>query len=171
MINLMSNAGRFTEKGGVSVKVWIADEQFYFSVRDTGPGISPADQERLFEPFQQLDDSIRRKQGGASGWRSVALCRNARGMMWLESAFSEGTTFTSVCRFVMGIQGNRGASRWVNPIAAIDAGRGLFGLGGDLVPALRGAGKKGIGEAICFDAYWLGGDHIVVAWGQPSIPR
>jgi len=138
MINLMSNAGRFTEKGGVSVKVWIADEQFYFSVRDTGPGISPADQERLFEPFQQLDDSIRRKQGGSGLGLAISkrFVEMHGGMMWLESALCEGTTFYFRLPVRMGeSMETGGASRWVNPIAAIDARTRSFRAPvADLVP-------------------------------------
>lgn len=64
IINLLSNAGRFTETGGVEVSVTYSDSEVVVNVTDTGPGISKKDQERIFEPFQQADNSIRRRYDG-----------------------------------------------------------------------------------------------------------
>lgn len=65
IINLLSNAGRFTEKGGVDIIVSTTDSDVVIVISDTGPGISKKDQERIFEPFQQADNSIRRLYGGS----------------------------------------------------------------------------------------------------------
>jgi signal transduction histidine kinase/CheY-like chemotaxis protein len=96
LINLLSNAGRFTERGGVSVKVWHERDDVLLSVSDTGPGISPEDQKRIFEPFQQLDDSIRRRHGGSGLGLSISkrFVEMHEGRMWLESEMGVGTTIT-----------------------------------------------------------------------------
>jgi len=57
VINLLSNAGRFTECGGVRVKAGREENSIVVSVSDTGPGIAVEDQAKLFEPFQQLAGS------------------------------------------------------------------------------------------------------------------
>jgi signal transduction histidine kinase/CheY-like chemotaxis protein len=94
VINLLSNAGRFTEQGGVSVKVRLERNDAVVSVQDTGPGIAPEDQGKLFEPFQQLDASIRRRHGGSG--LGLAISRRFvemhGGKMWLTSEVEVGTT-------------------------------------------------------------------------------
>jgi CheY-like chemotaxis protein len=105
VINLLSNAGRFTERGGVRIKAWREKDDAVISVTDTGPGIASEDQGRLFEPFQQLDSSIRRRYGGSGLGLSISkrFVEMHEGKMWLESPSSElassreqgdpGTTF------------------------------------------------------------------------------
>ncbi len=95
VINLLSNAGRFTERGGVRLKAWRKDGEMLVSVADTGPGISPEGQKKLFEPFQQLDGSIRRRHGGSGLGLSISkrFVEMHGGKMWLESRLGEGTTF------------------------------------------------------------------------------
>jgi signal transduction histidine kinase len=95
LLNLVGNALKFTEEGGVGVHVTAADGMFAISVRDTGPGIAPADQERIFEEFQQADTSTTRPKGGtglglAIARRIVAL---HGGRLWVESVPGEGATF------------------------------------------------------------------------------
>ena len=94
VINLLSNAGRFTVRGGVRVEVQGDDSQVVFSVADTGPGIGQEDQRRLFEPFQQLDGSIRRIHGGSGLGLSISqrFVEMHGGKMWLESQVGVGTT-------------------------------------------------------------------------------
>lgn len=95
VLNLLSNAGRFTEHGGVRVKAWLRGHDAVVSVTDTGPGIAPEDQDRLFEPFQQLDASIRRGHGGSGLGLSISkrFVEMHGGKMWLESETGVGTTF------------------------------------------------------------------------------
>jgi signal transduction histidine kinase/CheY-like chemotaxis protein len=124
IINLLSNAGRFTEKGGVHIRVWSAAEEVLVAVQDTGPGISAADHERLFEPFQQLDDSIRRKHGGSGLGLAISkrFVEMHGGRMWLESAVGEGTTFYfSLPVLFEAPQPGSLASRWINPQAVVEA--------------------------------------------------
>jgi signal transduction histidine kinase/CheY-like chemotaxis protein len=94
VINLLSNAGRFTEHGGVWAKVRRQEEDVVISVADTGPGIALEDQQRLFEPFQQLDSSIRRRHGGSGLGLSISkrFVEMHGGKIWLESRVGVGTT-------------------------------------------------------------------------------
>jgi len=95
VLNLLSNAGRFAERGGVRVKAWCEKDGVVISVTDTGPGIAPEDQEKIFEPFQQLDGSIRRRHGGSGLGLSISkqFVEMHGGKMWLESEVGLGTTF------------------------------------------------------------------------------
>ena len=64
LLNLAGNAIKFTDAGEVEINASAADGQFVLTVRDTGPGIADADQERIFGEFQQIDNSDTRKKGG-----------------------------------------------------------------------------------------------------------
>ncbi len=94
LINLLSNAGRFTEQGGAVVTVAHRDEQVVFTVADTGPGISEQDQERLFEPFHQADRSLRREHGGSG--LGLSICKRFvemhGGKIGIRSQPGSGTT-------------------------------------------------------------------------------
>src|SRR5258708_38937596 len=63
LLNLVGNAIKFTDIGEVSIKGSSANGSFNVAVRDTGPGISTADQAKLCQEFQQADNSITKKQG------------------------------------------------------------------------------------------------------------
>jgi len=95
VLNLLSNAGRFTERGGVWVRAWPEREAIIISVSDTGPGIDPENQKKLFEPFQQLDGSVSRRHGGSGLGLSISkkFIELHSGSMWLESEVGKGTTF------------------------------------------------------------------------------
>lgn len=95
IINLLSNAGRFTTQGGVVIKGGLQKDSLLLSVSDTGPGISEEDQNRIFEPFQQLDNSIRRLYGGSGLGLTISkqFIELHGGKMWLESQPGRGTTF------------------------------------------------------------------------------
>lgn len=120
LINLLSNAGRFTERGGVRVQAGRAGEQLLLTVTDTGPGITPEDQQRLFEPFQQLDSSIRRKHGGNGLGLNISrhFIELHDGRIWLESQVGVGTTFYVSVPFDAAPRSDLvapGAQRWVSP--------------------------------------------------------
>jgi signal transduction histidine kinase/CheY-like chemotaxis protein len=95
VINLLSNAGRFTDQGGVKVRAWQEGNDFIVSVSDTGPGISPDAQQRIFIPFQQADQSIRRRYGGTGLGLSISqsFVELHGGKMWVESQVGIGSTF------------------------------------------------------------------------------
>jgi signal transduction histidine kinase len=96
LLNLVSNAVKFTDAGEVTVKVAAADGSFLVSVRDTGPGIRPDDQVRIFEEFQQADASTTKKKGGTGLGLSIArhIVEMHGGRIWVESAIGRGATFT-----------------------------------------------------------------------------
>ncbi len=87
LINLLSNAGRFTERGGVEVRCHREAAEVVVSVTDTGPGISQQDQKRVFQPFQQLDTSSRRRHGGSGLGLTISkqFVEMHGGRMWVES--------------------------------------------------------------------------------------
>jgi signal transduction histidine kinase len=96
--NLVINAAKFTTAGTITLRVARRDETVRIEVEDTGPGISPADHERIFEPFRQLDGSSTRKHGGVG--LGLALARKqARilgGDLELRSEAGVGSTFALV---------------------------------------------------------------------------
>ncbi len=88
LLNLLNNARRFTQHGRITVSATREDGEVRITVADTGLGIAPADHERVFEEFRQLDGSTTRKRDGtglglAISKRFVAL---HGGRIWLESA-------------------------------------------------------------------------------------
>ncbi|MHB8625669.1 MAG: ATP-binding protein [Aggregatilineales bacterium] len=95
VLNLLSNASRFTEQGGIRVKVLHREQEIVVSVTDTGPGIAYESQNKLFEPFQQVDGSIRRRYGGSGLGLNISkrFVELHGGKMWLESQVNVGTTF------------------------------------------------------------------------------
>jgi signal transduction histidine kinase len=96
VFNLLSNAVKFTPAGG-SVVVGSAQQngEVLVSVKDTGPGIAPEDQERIFEEFQQTDVGAEQREGTGLG---LALSRKLvelhGGRIWVESQPGHGSTFT-----------------------------------------------------------------------------
>lgn len=64
LINLLSNAVKFTETGAVTLQVYVQEQTLYFTVQDTGVGISPQDQSQLFQPFRQIPHSLNRREKG-----------------------------------------------------------------------------------------------------------
>ncbi|MCL4300158.1 MAG: response regulator [Anaerolineae bacterium] len=95
LLNLLSNAGRFTEQGGVSVRVWLEGNDLMVSVADSGPGIASKDLGKVFQPFQQLDSSIRRRHGGTGLGLTISerFIQLHGGKIWVESQEGSGTTF------------------------------------------------------------------------------
>ncbi len=64
LLNLVGNAIKFTDAGEIEIRAAAVDGQFVLTVRDTGPGIADADQERIFGEFQQIENTDTRKKGG-----------------------------------------------------------------------------------------------------------
>jgi signal transduction histidine kinase len=95
VFNLLSNAVKFTPAGGsVTVATARADGDVQVSVTDTGPGISPDDQERIFEEFQQTAVGVAQREGTGLG---LALSRRLvelhGGRIWVESELGHGSRF------------------------------------------------------------------------------
>jgi signal transduction histidine kinase/CheY-like chemotaxis protein len=122
VLNLLSNAGRFTEHGGVHLRCSTTAEGLVVSVSDTGPGIPADDHQRIFQPFQQLDNSIRRRHGGSGLGLAISkrLVELHGGRMWVESELGSGTTFhftlpLEIATPLEAAAGEDAARRWFSP--------------------------------------------------------
>jgi len=98
LINLIGNALKFTDEGHVSLEMSVTGDDACFVIRDTGPGIDDADLGRIFEPFTQVDQSLRRTKGGTGLGLPVSrrLAHLLGGDLRVESAPGAGSTFTLV---------------------------------------------------------------------------
>jgi signal transduction histidine kinase len=116
LLNLLSNACKFTHDGTITLRVSVRDAPdpapagaggrpdagssslVVFEVEDTGIGITPAEQARLFEPFTQADASTTRKYGGTGLGLAITrrFCQMMGGDVLVASAAGQGSTFTIV---------------------------------------------------------------------------
>jgi signal transduction histidine kinase len=98
LLNLLSNALKFTHQGSITISARrnVRERTVELSVADTGIGIAPADQERIFEDFRQLDNSPTRAYGGTG--LGLSICRRLAqmlgGTITLESHVGTGSRFT-----------------------------------------------------------------------------
>jgi adenylate cyclase len=97
LLNLMSNACKFTDKGEVSLTVASDGEALAFTVKDSGIGMSPDQLAKLFQEFSQADSSTTRKYGGTGLGLAISrrLCRLMGGEVTVESAQGVGSTFAA----------------------------------------------------------------------------
>jgi PAS domain S-box-containing protein len=101
MINLLSNAAKFTDEGDITVHVGVRPGpsgrlELQVNVTDSGAGISKEDQAKLFQAFSQVDDSPTRKTGGTG--LGLSICQNLinmhGGRIWVDSEVGHGSTFS-----------------------------------------------------------------------------
>ncbi len=95
LINLLGNAVKFTQQGGVTLKVgYDEDDNLRFQVEDTGVGIAQAEIDRIFEPFQQVGDQRYRAEGTGLGLSiTKKLVEMMGGQLHVRSEFGKGSTF------------------------------------------------------------------------------
>lgn len=99
LLNLIGNAVKFTDKGSITVTASVADteqgEHIRFTVADTGPGIHPEDQTRIFGEFFQADVSLTRSHGGTGLGLAITdqLVRLMGGRIGFESQYGAGSLF------------------------------------------------------------------------------
>ncbi len=108
LLNLCNNALKFTEQGGIMVSVQLIklqDKQLslQFDVTDTGIGIEPLQQDKLFKSFTQVDNSTSRKYGGTG--LGLAICKQLtelmHGEIWLKSKVGVGSCFSFTASFTV----------------------------------------------------------------------
>ena len=125
LLNLLSNAIKFTQEGEVVVEVHAIresdfDVELRFSVRDTGIGISPEAQRRLFGAFEQADTSTARKYGGTGLGLAISkrLIEMMNGAISVESQPGQGSQFS----FTVTLPKQRNWKRSLNPTSELLAG-------------------------------------------------
>ena len=123
LLNLVGNAIKFTDAGDVTVKAAASNGAYTVSVRDTGPGIAAADQAKIFEEFQQADNSQTKTKGGTGLGLSIAkrIVEMHGGRLWVE--FEPGTRLD----FFVHSAAQRGAAVGRNHEQAHTGGRGSGG--------------------------------------------
>jgi signal transduction histidine kinase len=96
LLNLVGNAIKFTEAGEVNIEVKTLDSALRVAVSDTGPGIPVSDRAKIFEEFQQVDNTSTRKKGGTGLGLSISrrIVEMHGGSIWVDSIPGQGATFT-----------------------------------------------------------------------------
>lgn len=97
LLNLIGNAIKFTPSGGyIYISSYLKDDMANIQIKDTGIGISPEDQNKLFEPFKQLDSNLSREHTGTGLGLSLVkkLAELHNGTVSVESEVEKGSTFT-----------------------------------------------------------------------------
>lgn len=95
MTNLFSNAIKFTERGRITARAEVKNHEIIISVADTGTGITRTDQDKVFEKFIQLGDTLTEKPSGTGLGLPITkeIIEAHGGQIWLESEFGKGSTF------------------------------------------------------------------------------
>ena len=95
ILNLISNAAKFTEEGSITVRAWADDENASVSVTDTGIGIPEDKWEKIFKEFEQVDGSATRRHSGTGLGLPISrhFVEMHGGRIWVESEMGKGSTF------------------------------------------------------------------------------
>lgn len=166
LLNLVGNAIKFTESGSVSVAGSLQDRgaraSLQFIVADTGIGIAPEAQNRIFEPFQQADDTVLNRFGGTG--LGLAICRQLLdqigGTIAVQSELGRGTRFT----INLPVETPASNSVMIEADPAAEPAVKLLALGtfhNDLLAKAQAAGNYHVRNIAC-----SGRDELVVALEQ-----
>ena len=121
LLNLLSNAAKFTDHGTITLSATYAADEWRFVVSDTGIGISADDQLRVFENFEQVHSPGRRVEGTGLGLSICAALANAMcGTITLTSRPGVGSAFTVIVPQADGPQGLNDDDAWTDSLASID---------------------------------------------------
>ena len=95
LVNLIKNAIKFTQKGGIKVGARQDNGEILFWVADTGAGIPEGERENIFESFRQVDGSLTREAEGSGLGLTIArkFVEMHGGRIWVESELGAGSTF------------------------------------------------------------------------------
>jgi hypothetical protein len=109
LLNLVSNAAKFTDRGFIRVEARVEGDFVVISVSDSGIGIPPEKLPHIFEAFTQVDASPSRKYGGTGLGLTISksFVELHGGRIWVESEVGKGSTFT----FTLPIQGRPRSGR------------------------------------------------------------
>ncbi len=116
ILNLLSNAGRVLENGGVTIHARMENNEAVVTVEDTGPGIPEDEKPFLFEPFRQLEIAHRGEQSGTGLGLAISrkLVELHGGRMWLESKPGAGACFAFSLPIETPPKQISGPSRWIS---------------------------------------------------------
>lgn len=108
MLNVLSNACKFTDTGYVRISASVEADSIRISIADSGPGIAPEDSENVFTAFKQTDSGLRQGNGTGLGMPiTLRLVEAHQGKIWFESQPGEGTTFFIALPLVSGLKPER----------------------------------------------------------------
>ncbi len=95
LLNLYSNAAKFTDSGYIKLSIWTENKQVIFAVEDTGIGISESDKTSIFEEFRQGTAGRKKGRQGAGLGLAISqqLMRLMNGRLWFDSVLGKGSTF------------------------------------------------------------------------------
>ncbi|WP_373865582.1 7TM diverse intracellular signaling domain-containing protein [Pseudoalteromonas peptidolytica] len=135
LLNLTSNAMKFTTVGKISIDVACQNERLLITVRDTGIGMTADEQKELFSAFYQADSSTSRKYGGTGLGLNISksLANKLDGDIFVESEVGSGTAFT----LSLGLYTTE-RTRWVESLAQIGDVREHIKVPEEITQALKG---------------------------------
>ena len=115
MINLISNAVKFTDSGTITCRAERRGGELVVSVIDTGVGIAPSDQPKVFERFKQVGDTLTDKPKGTG--LGLPICKEIvehhGGRIWVDSEIGKGSMFSfSLPLTAEQCRGHRARRRW-----------------------------------------------------------
>lgn len=116
ILNLVSNAARFTHQGCITVSMNQREQYLIVNVADTGPGILPEDAQKIFEPFYQAGSNPWREQKGSGLGLSISkqFVELHGGQMWLESEPGRGSIFSFQLPITMPASPPVSPARWIS---------------------------------------------------------